>query len=147
MADDEYPQHTREIASRDIGKQVQTKRKFGLDRVYGDAGEELVTGTLEEVGGPGGGFYKIVSPDGTVLLLPSSGDANRYKLVVFEEDPGYGSQSSDPGVVEDDTGGRRRRTRRRRKTRKSTSHRTSKRLRRRTARASANSRGRSARKL
>jgi len=145
MADDEYPQHTREIASRDIGKQVQTKRKFGLDRVYGDAGEELVTGTLEEVGGPGGGFYKIVSPDGTVLLLPSSGDANRYK-VVADEDPGYGSQASVPGVVEDDTGGRRRRTRRRRKTRKSTSHRTSKRLRRRTARASANSRGRRARR-
>ena len=138
MADDdsEFPEHKHEEARRDIGSQVQTKRKFGIG-----SGDALVTGTLQGVGDPPFFLlYKIVGRDNRTLLAYPGG-CPKYRLV--DEDPGPSSQpsvSSDPGPA----GGRRRKTRRRRR---STYARTSKRLRRRTARASASSRARRARRL
>ena len=137
MADDdsEFPEHAHEEARRDIGSQVQTKRKFGIG-----SGDALVTGTLQGVGDPPFFLlYKIVGRDNRTLLAYPGG-CPKYRLV--DEDPANSqpSVSSDPGPA----GGRRRKTRRRRR---STYARTSKRLRRRTARASASSRARRARRL
>ena len=133
MADDsEFPEHKHEEARRDIGRQVQAKRRLGIG-----SGDALVTGTLQGVGDRPFVLYKIVGPDNRTLLTYPGG-LPKYKLVA-DEDPAPSSQASDP----DNVGGRRRKTHRRRR---STSARTSKRLRRKTARASASSRGRRARK-
>jgi len=143
MGDDQYPEHYHEVAKTHIGKQVETKKKFAVGFRWREeepeAGEVEITGILQELD-DNPRFYKIVGPGNNPLLFFPAGFP-RYKLVV-DEDPAPGSQASDPGGV---MGGRRRRTRRRR--RRSTSARTSKRLRRKTARASANSRARSARTL